>query len=727
MKLISCHILGFGNFVNASFDLSGQVTVFKENNGWGKTTLADFIECMFFGLEGSRSKSVAENHRLKYAPWSGGGFGGSLTFFYRGQTYRIERIFGRTAGADVVKIYNQNHAPCYEFGEKGEKLGEVLFGLERESYRKIAYIPQGQARAEGFPETLKARLVALLGDEPTSGEGKGAIDRLDAAERALRAKRKPAKGKLDLLDEKIEELSRAVEDGKAAQARLAETQERAQGLKERILSLTAECERISSRLSAGESAQESELRGKLLEREEELSALQAFFSKTDVETLNVAGLENAVKEFYELKEQAETIKQETQSTEKENRDIERIKMQISAKEQALETYALLLQEKEETKGAGLRSKPKKAKKGGYGALALVLGLAALIFGITLWQAQRSLATLLVVIGGAATLVGMLPFLFKNGKTEKAISSGESLKKKIAQTEREIEDLKFELSALVQTAKANGEKSQELFAKTERRAAALEKAIGEFCAHFPLPKTYDYRASLQILKEKKDAYERCLQKTEEYRREQKQRGERGESVEKETLTAQKRALEREREDCLDARAKTLAELSKWERVMRDGELYAEELERLRAEKKRLEKRLLAVQTAREILLRARENTAARYLGSVENICARYARVLGNEPLSKKLRLLSSGGVVVEENGVFKGADYYSAGVQELLDFCIRLALAETLFTREKPVLILDDPFVNLDDEKTESAKRLVKELSKDYQVLYFTCKTERILQ
>ncbi len=55
-----------------------------------------------------------------------------------------------------------------------------------------------------------------------------------------------------------------------------------------------------------------------------------------------------------------------------------------------------------------------------------------------------------------------------------------------------------------------------------------------------------------------------------------------------------------------------------------------------------------------------------------------------------------------------------------------ALVDAIFNQEKPVLILDDPFVNLDDEKTEKAKKLVKELTKRYQVLYLTCKKERRL-
>ncbi len=726
MNLISCHILGFGKFVNASFDLSKPLVVFKENNGWGKTTLADFIECMFYGLDGSRSKSVAENYRLKYAPWSGGGFGGSLTFFYRGQTYRVERIFGRTAGADVVKIYNQSHALCYEFGEKGEKLGETVFGLERESYRKIAYISQGRQVGSEFPESLKARLVELIGDTE-SGQGKGALERLDAAERALRAKRKPAKGKLDLLDEKIEELSRALEEGRLAGRRAIERRERARELKEKILSLTQESEALVKRASANESGADSELRGKIAEREAELNQLQSFFGDTDVETLNIAGLENAVSEFYALSQKRKEMQADAEGEGHCEQEIERLKMQISAKEQALETYALLLQEKEETKGAGKRSNEEKKKKRGAGSFAIMLGLALLALGISIWQSGQVLASALVVGGGVLAFFGMLPLLFQGGKRDGAQKGNAAIKKRIADAENELEDLKLELSALLQTEQKQSEGAREEIEKAERRLSALEKAIVEFLAHFSLPKSYDYRASLQILKEKKDTYERCLQKTEEYRLEQRRRLETGEgSFDERQVLTQRNAVNLERENCLEERAKTLAELANLERLEREAELCEGEIERLKAEKRRLEKRLLAVQTAREILLRARENTASRYLGGVESACARYARVLGNEELARRLRLLSNGNLVVEESGAFKSADYYSAGAQDFLDFCVRLALAETLFTREPPVLILDDPFVNLDDEKTESAKRLVKEISAREQVLYFTCKTERIL-
>lgn len=48
-------------------------------------------------------------------------------------------------------------------------------------------------------------------------------------------------------------------------------------------------------------------------------------------------------------------------------------------------------------------------------------------------------------------------------------------------------------------------------------------------------------------------------------------------------------------------------------------------------------------------------------------------------------------------------------------CMRLALIDALFKQEKPFVLLDDPFVNLDDEHTERALEMLKEIAKNKQV------------
>ena len=78
MKLVSCYIAGFGKWRNQSFDLGKDVVEIKAENGFGKTTLLNFLECMLFGMDAGRGKAVEDNLRGKYLPFDGGVYGGEV-------------------------------------------------------------------------------------------------------------------------------------------------------------------------------------------------------------------------------------------------------------------------------------------------------------------------------------------------------------------------------------------------------------------------------------------------------------------------------------------------------------------------------------------------------------------------------------------------------------------------------------------------------------------------
>ena len=50
----------------------------------------------------------------------------------------------------------------------------------------------------------------------------------------------------------------------------------------------------------------------------------------------------------------------------------------------------------------------------------------------------------------------------------------------------------------------------------------------------------------------------------------------------------------------------------------------------------------------------------------------------------------------------------------------------MYQGERPVLIMDDPFVNLDDRNMVGAVRLMSLLEEKYQIIYFTCSQNRVL-
>ena len=734
MRILSCYIAGFGKLVNKKIDLK-ELTVIKQDNGWGKTTFADFIRCMFFGLDGGRKKEIAENDRTHYRSWSGGTFGGALTFEYNEKIYRVERTFGQTPAQDFARVLDGNQMLCYEFGEKAERLGEMLFGMDGESYRRSVYVPQGEIETGGLPDGIKTKLLSLLSASGENG-GSRALERLDTAEKALRAKRKPAKGKLDEIDERLTEILRlkAEKESYALSAKAAwEDVERATSAindaEENIQRLTKAIEQEQKRetLETNRRVYE-ELKAQYDYASAELAQLKVFFGDNNPENVNTDGLQAAIEEFYALKAQVDASAEGIARAQAQNVERESILTQIQAKEQVVKTYEELLQ-KGDTQGAGTRRKEKGKKiypphrKSTKWILLISLTLAFLgaAFIATKWQ----LGAALLGVGG----VGLLAMFFRTlPKREKILSDEPTISQ--ADYEKyeslygaalgDLQTLQEKLSAYPQETVLGEDQAQKV-----ARMQALEKGIREFLSYFRFDEIYDYRAALEALRRGVEDYKKHSATVQAY------------AEKAQTLSFDDRDLPAfaqdlgvlkgkfadqtvKKEENVALRSRKLTEAETAEERADLSALLGEE-ERLTEEKARLEKRYLAIVRAKEILRRAQENLASCYLNGVENGCKQYLAELN---VGMATYFAADGSVRVEENGLQRELEYYSIGSKELVDFCTRIALTDALFVKEKPTLILDDPFVNFDDEKTERAKAFVKKLSQKYQIVYLTCKTER---
>ena len=80
--------------------------------------------------------------------------------------------------------------------------------------------------------------------------------------------------------------------------------------------------------------------------------------------------------------------------------------------------------------------------------------------------------------------------------------------------------------------------------------------------------------------------------------------------------------------------------------------------------------------------------------------------------------------VKEQGELRDTQWLSRGCQDLIGVCMRFALVDAMYPEEKPFLILDDPFVNLDDEHTKRALEMLDKIAQDHQVVYLVCNTSR---
>ena len=128
-------------------------------------------------------------------------------------------------------------------------------------------------------------------------------------------------------------------------------------------------------------------------------------------------------------------------------------------------------------------------------------------------------------------------------------------------------------------------------------------------------------------------------------------------------------------------------------------------------------------AQEGLRTAKLSLSRKYASPVTEHFRKYLGKIINEG-EEDFRVDPEGAVVVEDHNEPRSLESFSHGTRDLTYFCMRLALVDSMYEGEKPPLLLDDPFVNLDDTHVARALDIVKDVSADHQVLYFTCSEGR---
>ncbi len=133
----------------------------------------------------------------------------------------------------------------------------------------------------------------------------------------------------------------------------------------------------------------------------------------------------------------------------------------------------------------------------------------------------------------------------------------------------------------------------------------------------------------------------------------------------------------------------------------------------------------VANAQKFLEEAKNGLSTRYLDGMQDAFRKFFEIL-TEGQAPESVMDTSFSVSLREGGKTRTLESFSQGWRDAVDFCIRLSLAGALYAEgEKPFLLLDDPFVNLDDTRLEAAKNMLEKLSEEYQIFYFVCHKERI--
>ena len=662
MKLIKCKVASFGKLKNFEYDFSDGLNTIKEDNGWGKSTLGVFIKSMFYGLDEGK-RSIAENERLKYKPWnSTETFGGSIEFERGGVIYRLERFFGNKKTEDSVRLFDARTGK--EFSQT-ENLGGRIFQIDEEGFISTVFVSQKDFEAKSNT-SLTAKFNEISETEDSEAFDK-AVAKLEAKAKSYKYSGNRGiipelKSEQFALDDKIRKANRADEEAKRLRSSVKTLEEETENLKIKSENLIKEIN------AAGVTEALSVKKENYLKAVNERNSLSAKRSETEkilngkrVDDDMLSGLEVCVEELNKASERERFLKEDVAVMEKSSRQM-----------------------------------PKKSGKSAPAAVVVLAALCAIIGVVAAITGSFVLCACAFIT--AAVCGGLSVYLFKKSDG-KENGENEILSKK-----------KKELSEYIQI------------------VSGYEKSLNEILGGFGADCTKGYSFAVREIKRNYDEYKRLTERIEYLNREIKELAADAEKFENvktdhsvEELNSSLKSVQEAYKKKADLLASEKSGIRAYEAEADSLFDYENRKSELSDKIKKCEYDLKITKTALNFLYEADENLKARYRSPLK------------ESLNKYLGFIAKGvtadidtdlKITIEEAAANREADYYSKGFKNLFEICKRFALTDVLFTAEKPFVILDDPFYNLDDDKLKQSLELIKKLSESYQIIYFVCHESR---
>ena len=179
MKIIEINIRYFGKLRDFVIKPGDGVNIIYGKNESGKSTVMAFIKAMFYGLDSGEKRN-------QYEPWGGGQPAGSIEFEHNGITYFLNRTFGETKGYDKISLFDKTNGESVPLSP-GQEPGVLIFGINIKTFVSSVFIGQSGVAVEGENHEIIERLVNLTsaGDEHVSKREidkrlKNAVARLDS-------------------------------------------------------------------------------------------------------------------------------------------------------------------------------------------------------------------------------------------------------------------------------------------------------------------------------------------------------------------------------------------------------------------------------------------------------------------------------------------------------------------------------------------------------------------
>lgn len=690
MQIRKIHIENFGKLHAFDMELKNGLNMVCAYNGWGKTTLAAFLKAMFYGLDYTTKRSLKENERKKYAPWQGGAFGGSMEFTTDEKTYRVERFFGVKDKEDTFHLWNLETG--LESGDYSERLGEELFHLDKTAFERSSFFAQ-QDFAAALNDSLNARLTRV---EEDAGDMQNYEKALASLEERMKYYQKTGnRGQLGQWEQERRQVSEELSKCRTKEDAVAEWKGKIILKEQRAAELCILTGRAEEQLKMAqeyEAKAERKARYELLRQqagraEEQLRRTGGELARFTGAPLQEEVLDRCHEGIYRLNSlriQERGIKDKVYRAEQE---LEK----VNHEEEAL---------------------PAKSGKALWVATVGLTLFISVVFAAALQWYLPGFAILLAGCG----MVWYLVQREKRAKGQRALWEEELTRK-----ERELSEVRSEYENLCRGRSG----LEEQLRQTLHIPASVSSEEMEYYWKLERQKSQEY----VILKQNYSTQEKESRRSREMFREYAGKFSREELLEFEMLEKPAKELSELQEELQRYRREQeslVQEQSQLENRVRFLNEEAERIPELEEESERLEQKIEAGAREHDLLEKtirylkaAREQFSTRYLKELQQGLEKYLTELEPEQdsipaLDVKLK------VKMQEAGASRDLEYFSAGWQDMVQIAERFAIVEALYEEEQPVLILDDPFVNLDTKKQRRAMDMLERLAGKWQMVYFTC-------
>lgn len=775
LKILECNIMRFGTLSDFHYDLTQGINRIVRGNGFGKSTLAAFLRVMLYGFEGEGKRDALSRERKFYEPWQGGNYGGDIVFEVGEKRYRVTRTFGKKADSDTFELRDMTtNLVSHDYSDK---LGVELFDMDSDTFRKTVFVGQDGVETS-VNDTINGRIGALVDNTDDLDAFEKAKTSLEEMILSLTPRRKT--GEVSRLNDRITELDHDIlpaadyeQTMESVLSLRSEEEEKLRVLKSEKEDLAAKAKELGAYMEVASKKERYETL--LADRDEKSLALEAAKSGLP-EGLEIADLPEA-NELRTLAKNYMIARSELSGTELLSLDpreeetlgklspmyggqdpasgaekhienwhyIKMLDKEIAARQEALEM----------TKAEEQKKKTSMTRNRLLAMLGVLILIAVAVycflngsFVIGGIAAAAVLATLIamtvamkpsraVLAGYAETLNDISAGIEKaqNKRDETLVEIGDFLKnfKKDSDPEMILVSLKEVIS--------ENETYRSLKSKKERAGSASEKSlqvmketenyIGERLktdvADDPYLQLTGFADNTDRARSALSAFEAAQNALDVFVRDNDisvisgtQTPGDGSSLRSVTdRLSEVSRLADESADRLAGFDKRSDELSDTLEEIAEKKLLRESLIETRNKKQEMYECCVI---AKEHLIEAKETLSARYIMPIYEKFIHYHTMITGSNTGEYM-VDANIDVSVKEQGLTHSVLQLSRGLRDVVGLSLRMAFIDVMFPGEKPVLILDDPFVNLDRANYEAAEKLLNIISGEYQVIYFTARDE----